>query len=90
MNALLDWLDSRGPWFWITLCAFLLVFVGWVAFEQDKIWQQYAAAHHCQKKGTKQGQTSVGWSYGRDGGPVVTVQPDQSVYVCDGGEIVIR
>lgn len=90
IERLLDFLDMAGLWFWSTFVVLILCFGLWLSYREDVIWNRYAAAHHCQKKGTKQGQTAVGWSYGRDGGPVVTMQPDQSVYVCDGGEIVIR
>lgn len=67
----------------IVLCLFLF----WEAFKyQDREWQKYSAAHHCQVKGTKAGEMEP--VIGGKGG--FTWTSDQTIYVCDGGEIVIR
>lgn len=49
-------------------------------------WRDFAGAHHCEAKGTKKGQLEP--VLGGKGG--VTWTEDQTIYVCDGGEIVIR
>lgn len=90
-----EWLEDHWP----SLAAGLglLLFAGliYTAIVQDlHQWARYSAEHHCIAKGVKKGQvvTSVGPSMGRDGGVAVTtgLTPDQIIYVCDGGEIVIR
>jgi hypothetical protein len=92
---MLDWLKDKAT-FLAAVLVMLLLFVGLylAAVHDAREWQKYSAEHHCVAKGVKHGQvvTSVGPSMGRDSGVAVTtgVTPDQTIYVCDGGEMVIR
>ena len=87
----------NGEWFdenveLIISIGVLIVFVVGilVAMQQDRLenanWKKYSADHHCESRGTKKGQIEP--VLGGKGG--VTMGDDQTVYVCDGGEIVIR
>lgn len=81
-----------GGLFIVALIA-LVIYAGIVDQQQ---WQKYSADHHCIKSGYKQGQTGFGTGVGVDGNgnttvvPVTTYTPDQTVYTCDNGEIIIR
>lgn len=92
---MLDWLfDSDRR----LLIASIVIVVAVIAFSivaavaDEKAWNEYAAAHHCIGKGTKHGQLSSGLGTSSEGNAVVvtTTTPDQTIYVCDGGEIQIR
>jgi hypothetical protein len=53
---------------------------------EDQQWRDYAASHHCEAKGKREEQW--GPVIGGKGG--MTYEGEQTIYVCDGGEIVIR
>lgn len=90
-----DWLEDNWPMLAIGIAmALLVISCIYAGIYESRQWDKYSAEHHCIAKGVKKGQvvTSVGPSMGKDGGVAVTtgVTPDQTIYVCDGGEIVIR
>jgi hypothetical protein len=68
----------------------VLVLVLWGVFAAEEHdaqqWRDYAASHHCEAKGKREGQ----WAPVAGGKGGMTYSGDQTVYVCDGGEIVIR
>jgi hypothetical protein len=68
------------------VCGLILLGIYYADQHDTDRWQDYAAAHHCEAKGTKKGQLEP--VLGGKGG--VTWTSDQTIYVCDGGEIVIR
>jgi hypothetical protein len=95
LDSFIDWLEDFWPMLIaVTLTVLLLVAAVYLAIQDSRRWAHYSVEHHCVAKGVKKGQvvTSVGPSMGGDGGVAITtgVTPDQTVYVCDGGEIVIR
>jgi hypothetical protein len=95
LDSFIDWLrDYWALLIGVLITILLAVSIYLVTAHDFREWQRYSVEHHCEAKGVKKGQvvTSVGPSMGRDGGVAVTtgVTPDQTVYVCDGGEIVIR
>lgn len=59
-------------------------FLVFAAIADDRQWEAYSAAHHCQAKGKQAGDIVV-TSDGKTG-----VTFDKTIYVCDGGEIQIR
>lgn len=69
----------------------IFTLVLWLVYSADRRdsekWRDYAITHHCEAKGTKAGKW-VQVLGSKDGGIAYT--GDQAVYVCDGGEIVIR
>ena len=91
MNRFLDFLDDFGSLIWI-LCVFAcaagcLVFLAFkIATAQKSAWRDYATSHHCVAKGKKNGELQP--VFGGKGG--FTMTEDQTIYVCDGGEMVIR
>jgi|HubBroStandDraft_1064217.scaffolds.fasta_scaffold1986050_1 hypothetical protein len=92
---MMDWIEDCAIPLSITLL--LVVLIGVVVYasnKDEKDWQKYARAHHCATTGTKAGQiiTGVGPTVGGNGGVAVVVSstPDQTIYVCDGGEMQIR
>jgi hypothetical protein len=68
----------------ICICTLALLMVR--IHDEEMRWKQYSDAHHCQVKGVKRGQMEP--VLGGRGG--VTMGEDQTIYVCDDGEIVIR
>jgi hypothetical protein len=85
-----DWLDrylEEVIVVGITVACLILIAVAIQEMHsEDLAWQKYAASHHCEAKGTKKGEVEP--VIGGKGG--VTIGQDQAIYVCDGGEIVIR
>lgn len=51
-------------------------------------WDRYAAAHHCEVRGHSTPHN--GFGIGSNGQSVVTYIPGQTIYVCDGGEIILQ
>jgi hypothetical protein len=95
LDSFIDWLQDSLPMLLAGILIVLLIVGAYYADRyESRQWDRYAADHHCAARGVKKGQvvTSVGPSMGRDGGVTVTtgVTPDQTIYVCDGGDIVIR
>lgn len=70
----------------VTVVLFALILYS--ATQEERMWQEYAATHHCHSVGKKQGQLGGGIS--TSGKYVTTYTPDQTIYTCDGGEIQIR
>lgn len=89
-DAIIGFIDDHPILSWGSLIVLVAVLGLWASFHEENVWQQYAAQHHCEVKGTRAGQTAVGPSTGEDGGFAIVQEPDQTIYVCDGGEIVIR
>jgi len=82
-----DWLEDNFEVIVIVVICLILVAVGIQAMRfEDLNWQKYAASHHCEARGTKKGEVEP--VFGGKGG--FTMGEDQTIYVCDGGEIVIR
>lgn len=66
----------------VCICVLLVI-----ALHSEAVqWQNYSDAHHCHKVGVKKGQIEP--VLGGKGG--ATMGQDQTIYVCDEGEIVIR
>lgn len=91
---MLDWLTDRDERDTDTIMFFgvgvavvlLLSLVVYIGIREENRWSDYAAAHHCQAKGTKKGE----WEPVAGGRGGVAIGSDQTIYVCDGGEIIIR
>jgi hypothetical protein len=77
--------DTDLQWMIAIGVIILVVFVLGSIIEQDN-WEKYATSHHCQSRGVKKGWMEP--VLGGKGG--VTMGQDQTIYVCDGGEIIIR
>lgn len=63
-----------------------LVCVG--AYYDEDAWTRYVVAHHCEVKGHSEPRNGLG--VGSNGQSVVTYISGQTIYVCDGGEIILR
>lgn len=85
-----DWIWSTQGM--LTLCGLLLVGIlglsFWLAYREDAQWQQYAKTHHCRAIGKKSGQVTT--SFDSKGRLVTGIGSDQTIYVCDDGEMQIR
>src|SRR5882762_6423791 len=75
----------------LAITAVLALFV-YVAVIDENHWQEYVKKHHCVANGTKHGTigTGIGLDSKGNATTVITSTPDQTIYVCDGGEIQIR
>lgn len=77
--------------YWILVATIIAAVAGisiWLAIEDAKNWQSYAATHHCVPAGTMDGSISFGTdSKGRS---TTNYNPSKTIYKCDGGEIHIR
>jgi len=85
MDEILDFLSD---FWWVALLLVVLALCVWGIYADQKSWESYAQDHHCQKVGTKDGGFAVG--VGSDGKAVTVINPDQTIYKCDNGEIAIR
>lgn len=69
----------------IAALAFALV---WLAIRSEREWQRYAAAHHCQRIGTKEGYWYPMTQFdGRNTYTTMQYSGDIGIYRCDGGKI---
>lgn len=89
-----DWIDDYFAWLLGLLFVALITSSVLSTLAIDRQWRVYAVSHHCVAKGRRAGQTStgIGPAVGGNGGVaiVATTPLDQTIYVCDGGEIQIR
>ena len=74
----------------ISVLILISVFIGlfFLVAQDESNWSQYSKAHHCFVTGHSEPTTGVGVS--GKGQVVVTSNPGQTIYACDGGEIIIR
>ncbi len=68
----------------------VLLFAGaiWLGIVGAEQQQQYRADHHCRKVGAKDAQSGFGLT--SSGDFATTYIPEQDIYSCDGGEILIQ
>ena len=94
MDEIIEWLDDKIFLILTLLFVFLIVVASYAVVQDEKRWNKYSTDHHCVAKGIKEGQTStgVGTTLNGKGEISITVAstPDQTIYVCDDGEIQIR
>lgn len=94
---MIDWImdsDRRMLTVLGIVAAIVFSMVIYLQKQDAKKWDAYASSHHCIAKGIKASQvgTGIGPNLSGDGGVTVvtTTTPEQTIYVCDGGEIQIR
>ena len=72
----------------------IILFLGFIGFviyfscQDEEAFEHYKMTHHCRIVGEKAASTGIGVS--SSGKMVTTFIPPQTIYRCDGGEIIIR
>jgi hypothetical protein len=85
-----EWIRDMELPEWILLGGFILICVGMCfgIYYNEQAWDRYAVDRHCTVKGHTAPSNGVG--VGSNGQSVVVYIPGQTIYVCDGGEMIIR
>lgn len=85
---MMDWISDHAELVFgiVLVVLFGLIVLG--TYYEDADWSRYAVAHHCEVKGHASARN--GFGVGSNGQAVVTYIPGQTIYVCDGGEIISR